>query len=69
MASNDSKTYLPRPKTAQRYGVTERSIARWTEAPELGFPQPMEVNGRLFFAVDELEAWERSRAAAPRKAA
>ena len=58
------KHYLTRPGTARRYDVTERSIARWQDDPGLGFPKPMIVNNRLFFAVDELEAWERGRASA-----
>ncbi|WP_131113671.1 DNA-binding protein [Lichenihabitans psoromatis] len=62
MSTDKQNTYLPRPQTARRYGVTERSIARWTLDPDLGFPQPMNINGRLFFAVEQLEAWEKTRA-------
>ena len=63
MSSLTSRTYLPGPKTAHRYGVSDRTIVRWEQDPALGFPQPMHVNGRKFYPLDELEAWERSRAA------
>ncbi len=63
MSDKPEKTYLPRPLVAQRYNITDRSIARWELDPELAFPKPMIVNGRKFFALDELETWERSRAA------
>lgn len=54
--------YLPRPQVAKRYGVTERTVARWQADLTLNFPKPMEVRSRLFFAVEGLEAWERARA-------
>lgn len=59
-------TYLPGPATARRYNVTTRCLGRWTTDPKLGFPKPMIVNRRRFFAVGDLEAWERSRASAHR---
>ena len=71
MSNESSRTYLPGPKTARRYGVSDRTISRWEADLKLGFPQPMIVNGRKFHPLDELEAWERSRAApsAQKKAA
>ncbi len=69
MSTSGTKTYLPRSQTGRRYNVTDRSIARWAADPELGFPKPIIINGRWFFALDELEAWELSRASQSRKAA
>ncbi len=64
MSFQPNKTYYPRAKTGHRYNVADRTIARWAADPELGFPKPIIINGRWFFALDDLEAWERSRATA-----
>ena len=63
MSDNLNKTYLTGPQTARRYNITDRSLARWTEDPRLGFPRAMVINTRKFFALDELETWEKSRVA------
>lgn len=60
-AFNLTETYLPTSATARRYGVTDRSIARWQADPATGFPAPLIVNKRKFFAVTDLDAWERSK--------
>ena len=57
------KTYLPGPQVSRRYGIDQRSLHRWRNDPELNFPAAMIVHGRTFFALDELEAWEKTRAA------
>ena len=54
---------LPTPKTAQRYGVSTRTIERWRADPKLGFPDPIEINGRHYDDEDKLQEWERQRAA------
>jgi predicted DNA-binding transcriptional regulator AlpA len=48
--------------TAKRYGVSTKSIDRWTQDPKLGFPQPIYINALPYWDEAELEAWERSRA-------
>jgi hypothetical protein len=64
--SNPGDTILiTKQKTARRESVSGRTIDRWVKDPELGFPKPFDINGRKYFRLDELEAWERSRAAAP----
>ena len=57
------KTYLPGPQVSRRYGIDQRSLHRWRNDPDLNFPAAMIVHGRTFFALDELETWEKSRAA------
>ena len=42
---------------------TSAALHRWRNDPDLNFPAAMIVHGRTFFALDELEAWEMSRAA------
>ena len=58
----DRGPYLPKPKVAERYHTTSRTVDRWREDPDLGFPQPLNINGYLYFSEPELIAWERSRA-------
>jgi len=63
MTTEQQSIYLPRGRVAERYHVSERTIIRWQADSRLGFPTPMVVHNRYFFAVFDLEAWERSRAA------
>jgi DNA-binding transcriptional MerR regulator len=44
---------------ADRYGISLKTIDRWTEAGIL--PRPMRVNRRRFWDATELEAFDRSR--------
>jgi hypothetical protein len=46
---------------ARRYGVSKRTVERWLEDPDLGFPVPMDINGRRYFDLHELEQFERAR--------
>jgi hypothetical protein len=55
-------TFLPKQKQAERYGVTSRTIDRWSEDAELGYPPAYDFNGRPFRKLSDLETWERSRA-------
>jgi predicted DNA-binding transcriptional regulator AlpA len=48
--------------TADRYGVSTKTIDRWTQDPRLDFPKPFHVNALPYWDEAELEAWERSRA-------
>jgi len=47
----------------ERFNVVDRTLDRWVADPRLGFPQPLYVNGRRYFDLDEIEAWERRQAA------
>ena len=54
---------LPTGAVAARYGVTTRSVDRWWKDPDLNFPQPIIINQRKYWAVTDLEIWERQRVA------
>lgn len=56
------KRYLPGPKVAARYDVTDMSIYRWERDPRLNFPTPIRIGRRKFWDEDDLIAWERDRA-------
>ena len=50
---------LPTRKVRARYGgITERTIYRWLKNPELGFPQPLVINGRRYWKPEDLEAFD-----------
>lgn len=50
---------LPARLVAARYSVVVRSLDRWCERPELGFPQPTYINGRKYWDEAALDAWDR----------
>jgi hypothetical protein len=51
---------LPTRAVATRYGVSTRSIERWTASPDLGFPRPLIINGRKYWAEVELDDFDKS---------
>jgi predicted DNA-binding transcriptional regulator AlpA len=55
------KTYLQSSAVRARFGVSDMTIWRWLHNNELGFPAPLRINGRRFWRLAELEAWEASR--------
>jgi hypothetical protein len=52
---------IPRRLTALRYGVCTRTIDRWQNDPELGFPQPTVINKRKYDDEDKLTEWDRAQ--------
>lgn len=52
--------YLPEVKAAARYGVCTRTLLRWDDNPELGFPPCFMILGRRYREVDALDAWDRA---------
>jgi hypothetical protein len=54
---------LPTGAVAQRYGVSVRCVDRWWKDPDLNFPQPIFIKERKYWAVTDLEIWERGRVA------
>jgi hypothetical protein len=58
---------LPTKATAERYGVSTRTIERWRDDPKLNFPKPDNVNGRNYDWLSKLVRWDRQRAAAKPK--
>jgi len=56
------QTYLPAASVRARYGVSDMSLWRWLRDEALGFPAPIRIKRRRFWALDDLKAWEASRA-------
>jgi hypothetical protein len=55
--------YLPSRQVRERYHVSDMSLWRWLRDPKLNFPQPTIINGRRYWRLEDLETWERDRAA------
>jgi predicted DNA-binding transcriptional regulator AlpA len=55
------QVYLPSSAVRIRYSVSDMTLWRWLRNTELGFPAPLRINGRRFWRLTELEAWEASR--------
>ena len=55
--TEDSNAKLSTSATARRFGVSNRSIDRWLANGI--FPKPIRINGRKYWAVRDLEQFER----------
>jgi len=58
---SDVRIWISAPSIAERFDVSDKTIARWERNAELGFPRATLINKRKFFRLDEVEAWERSQ--------
>jgi predicted DNA-binding transcriptional regulator AlpA len=52
---------IPKPAVAGEFGVSGRTISRWMEDENLGFPPPVRLRGRLYFQRAALEEWKSRR--------
>jgi len=51
--------YLPsRPLRRRYHDISDMTLWRWLNDDELGFPRPVIINGRRYWLISELEAWE-----------
>jgi len=60
--SNNSDRKLPTRLVCRRYGISDRTLARWERNPDLSFPPAMIINHRKYFDETALSAWERKHA-------
>ena len=59
----DDKRLLPDNRVQERYGVSDMTIRRLDEDPDLCFPKPIRIRGRKYRVEAELDAFdERQRA-------
>jgi predicted DNA-binding transcriptional regulator AlpA len=56
-----TKVYLTGPQVKQRYQCSYQTIWRWMKNPEMGFPEPLKINNRNRFDLEEIEAFERKQ--------
>ena len=57
--SNTSRK-LPTRAVCERYGVTDRTVARWERSPDLKFPAATVINNRKYYDEDQLTDWDRA---------
>jgi hypothetical protein len=48
---------IPEAKAAKKCGVCTKTLERWDDKPELGFPPIVWINGRKFRDADLLDAF------------
>jgi hypothetical protein len=53
--------HISGPALCARYGIVGMTLHRWERNQKLGFPKPRWINNRKYWALAEIEAWERSR--------
>ena len=64
------KQFIIRKNLRTRYGnISEMTLWRWERNEKLGFPRAVDICGRKYYDLAEIEAWERKRAAATAPAA
>jgi predicted DNA-binding transcriptional regulator AlpA len=63
MTKATTRQRLPMVQVAARYMVSRRTVERWEEDETLQFPKPFRIYMRKYWSLDELELWERKRAA------
>lgn len=57
-------TYLTKPKVAERYGKTIRTIDNWMRDDRLNFPVPIVIRGREHFPINGtggLDEWDAAQ--------
>lgn len=60
--ADKASRFLPARAVTERYGISRMSLWRWLQDPTLGFPRPISPNGRHYFRLSEIEAWEAEQA-------
>ncbi|WP_267424887.1 DNA-binding protein [Methylobacterium sp. GC_Met_2] len=53
---------LPAAQVLARYQVSDMTIFRWLKDSCLGFPQPIRINGRRYWRLADLQAFENRQA-------
>ena len=61
--SQTDVVFLTRRQQAGRYQRSIRTIERWGDDAELGYPAEIDINGHKLRREFDLELWERERAA------
>lgn len=63
-AALDNLELIPDPQLAKKLGKSLRTLARWDEKPEMGFPKPIILGRYKHRRVAEVDAWLSGRALA-----
>jgi hypothetical protein len=63
LIETENTQLLPTRLVCRRYGVSDRTIARWERDPDLRFPQPVLIKDRKYYPEAALTAFDRAQAA------
>ncbi len=58
---HDAEKLVPAMVAAAELGVVRRTLARWVEREELGFPKPALINRRWYFRRGDLESFKEAQ--------
>ena len=65
--NGDNEILLGSRLVRKRYNNSSAmTLYRWVKDPALGFPQPIVINGRNYWKLSQLVAYEKAAAARPR---
>jgi len=59
--TSDQDRLVPARQICLHYTICSRTLSRWLAQDDLGFPRPMVVNGRRYWSLTEIEAWDRAQ--------
>ena len=55
-----NKQYITRKKLLERFGgISAMTLWRWERDAKLGFPQAIDINGRKYYDLAQVEAFEQ----------
>lgn len=63
MKENSERRFMSAGEVCTRYGgKSSVTLWRWIKNFELGFPKPIKICGRRFFAIADLDAFDADQA-------
>lgn len=57
------REYVTAGDVCARYSITQMTLWRWLNKPDVNFPKPMVISKRRYFRFADLIAWESAREA------
>jgi hypothetical protein len=64
-----TRSLLTRRDAAARYGISIRTIVRWTEDDSTGFPKAIIIRDRVYYDARQLDEWDATHRAGAQSAA
>lgn len=61
IAVQGGEVLITAPQLSSELGINRRSLHRWWNDPKMSFPQPTQINGRLYFSRSSVEEWKAAR--------
>ena len=61
-STNSVELRTARKVRSQLGDISDVSLWRWIRNPDLNFPKPTRISGRLYFRSDEIDAWIEAQA-------